>query len=120
MAVPEHGSALRRPPRPYSSPSGKVPQTPEPGLDLRSVTFIDCSGLAALCRARNRVKIRGGRLRLVTSSPSVLRLLRLTGLAHAFEMYPRLPTLSPVLRARAAPFLHGRTTMWRTLPNGPG
>ncbi|WP_055614253.1 STAS domain-containing protein [Streptomyces phaeochromogenes] len=64
--------------------------SPELVLDLRSVTFIDCSGLAALCRARNRMRIRDGRLRLVTSSPSVLRLLRLTGLAHAFEVYPRL------------------------------
>lgn len=78
--------------------------SPELVLDLRSVTFIDCSGLAALCRARNRMRIRDGRLRLVTSSPSILRLLRLTDLAHAFEVYPRLPTLSPVLRTKQASF----------------
>lgn len=64
--------------------------SPELVLDLRSVTFIDCSGLAALCRARKRTRIRGGRLRLVTGSPSILRLLRLTDLARAFEVYPRL------------------------------
>ncbi|MGX1910079.1 STAS domain-containing protein [Streptomyces phaeochromogenes] len=63
---------------------------PELVLDLRSVTFIDCSGLAALCRARKRTEIRGGRLRLVTGSPSILRLLRLTDLARSFEVYPRL------------------------------
>ncbi|MCZ4508205.1 STAS domain-containing protein [Streptomyces sp. ActVer] len=64
--------------------------SPELVLDLRPVTFIDCSGLAALCRARKRTRIRGGRLRLVTGSPSILRLLRLTDLARAFEVYPRL------------------------------
>ncbi|MGI3229823.1 STAS domain-containing protein [Streptomyces sp. GTA36] len=62
--------------------------SPELVLDLRSITFIDCSGLAALCRARNRTKIRGGRLRLVTSRPSILRLLRLTDLAHRLRGVP--------------------------------
>jgi anti-sigma B factor antagonist len=65
--------------------------SPELVLDLRSVTFIDCRGLAALCRTRNRALDRGGRLRLVTSSPRFLWMLRLTNLAHAFDVYARLP-----------------------------
>ncbi|WP_326719048.1 MULTISPECIES: STAS domain-containing protein [unclassified Streptomyces] len=65
--------------------------SPQLVLDLRSVTFIDCRGLAALCRARNRVLDRGGRLRLVTGSPRILWMLRLTRLAHAFDVYARLP-----------------------------
>ncbi|WP_151478294.1 STAS domain-containing protein [Streptomyces albicerus] len=64
--------------------------SPELVLDLRFVTFIDCSGLGALCRARNRTKERGGRLRLVTSSTRILRLLRLTDLTRVFDVYPRL------------------------------
>ncbi|MGW3095304.1 STAS domain-containing protein [Streptomyces sp. NPDC001102] len=39
---------------------------PDLVLDLRDVAFIDCSGLGMLCRVRNRVLAREGRLRLVT------------------------------------------------------
>jgi len=63
---------------------------PDMVLDLREVTFIDCSGLGLLCRARNRVTARHGRLRLVTDSPGFLRLLRPLGLVGVFEMYARL------------------------------
>ncbi|KAF5999210.1 STAS domain-containing protein [Streptomyces sp. WAC00263] len=65
--------------------------SPELVLDLRSVAFIDCSGLAVLCRARNRVRAQGGRLCLVISSPRILWMLRRTGLAHAFDVYSCLP-----------------------------
>ncbi|MFI1760690.1 STAS domain-containing protein [Streptomyces sp. NPDC020800] len=60
-------------------------------LDLRQVGFIDCTGLGILCRARNRSLARQGRLRLVTDSADLLRLLRATGLADVFEVQPRLP-----------------------------
>ncbi|WP_406259827.1 STAS domain-containing protein [Actinacidiphila glaucinigra] len=33
-------------------------------VDLRNVTFMDCSGLSVLCRARRRVTERDGRLSL--------------------------------------------------------
>jgi anti-sigma B factor antagonist len=59
-------------------------------LDLRAVTFIDCSGLSLLIRARRRVLERGGRLRVVSDSPSVLRLLRLTRLASVFVLHDDL------------------------------
>ncbi|MFI8192623.1 STAS domain-containing protein [Streptomyces sp. NPDC085946] len=72
---------------------------PEVVVDLRSVSFIDCSGLNVLCRARIRVAARRGRLRLVADSPRFLRLLRLLQLADAFDVYARL---SDALAAAAA------------------
>lgn len=65
---------------------------PDLVLDLRSVSFIDCSGLSVLCRTRNRVLARHGRLRLVTDSGSFLRILRVTGLGGVFEVHPHLPS----------------------------
>ncbi|WP_269858255.1 STAS domain-containing protein [Streptomyces sp. RPT161] len=56
-------------------------------MDLRPVTFIDCAGLGVLCRARRRVRARGGRLALVIDDPRVLRTLSLAGLSRAFEVH---------------------------------
>ncbi|MGW5972637.1 STAS domain-containing protein [Streptomyces sp. NPDC055186] len=64
---------------------------PDLVLDLRAVSFIDCSGLGVLCRARNRVLARGGRLRLVTDRPSFLRVLHHARLTGVFELLSRLP-----------------------------
>lgn len=68
--------------------AGRQPQLV---LDLRPVTFIDCSGLAALCRTRGRVLGRCGRLHLVINSPRVLWILNHTGLGNAFDVSPHLP-----------------------------
>ncbi|WP_037771728.1 STAS domain-containing protein [Streptomyces sclerotialus] len=61
-------------------------------VDLRQVTFVDCSGLSLLCRARLRIIDRKGRLRIVSDdgSAGVVRLLRLTGLLDCFEVHPDL------------------------------
>ncbi|MFD7665578.1 STAS domain-containing protein [Streptomyces sp. NPDC059788] len=61
---------------------------PDLVLDVRDVTFIDCCGMSLLCRARRRIEVKAGRLRLagVAESRSVLRLLRLTGLLSAFDL----------------------------------
>ncbi|BCL24696.1 STAS domain-containing protein [Streptomyces tuirus] len=64
---------------------------PDLVLDLRPVSFIDCSGLGVLCRVRNRVSARQGRLRLVTDSTSLRRVLRYTGMAGVFELLPGMP-----------------------------
>ncbi|MER5573948.1 STAS domain-containing protein [Streptomyces massasporeus] len=64
---------------------------PDLVLDLRPVSFIDCSGLGVLCRVRNRVRARHGRLRLVTGSTSLRRVLRHTGMAGVFELLPGMP-----------------------------
>lgn len=50
-------------------------------IDLRHITFFDCSGLTLLCRARRRVQAQGGRLQIVCPHPFTLRVLRLTGLS---------------------------------------
>ncbi|MFB0617947.1 STAS domain-containing protein [Streptomyces sp. AGS-58] len=70
---------------------------PDLVLDLRPTTFVDCAGLGVLCRARNRVLARAGRLRLVTDSAEFLRLLRLTGLRDVFALLPRLPVPGTVV-----------------------
>src|SRR2546426_721949 len=49
-------------------------------VDLRAVDFIDCSGLAVLCRARRRAAQRRGSLSLVIDSPRIRRLLLATRL----------------------------------------
>ncbi|MCX4904035.1 STAS domain-containing protein [Streptomyces sp. NBC_00878] len=70
---------------------------PELVVDLRRVIFIDCIGLSALCRARNRAVRCGGRVRLVVSSPRVLRMLRAVRLTDVFDVLPALPDVtSPV------------------------
>ncbi|MFF6953264.1 STAS domain-containing protein [Streptomyces iakyrus] len=64
---------------------------PDLVLDLRPVSFIDCVGLGVLCRVRNRVRARHGRLRLVTDSTRLARVLQHTGLAGAFEILTGVP-----------------------------
>ncbi|MEE1759272.1 STAS domain-containing protein [Streptomyces sp. SP18BB07] len=79
---------------------------PDVVLDLRPLSFIDCSGLGLLCRAQSRVRARHGRLRLVTPASTFRRLLRCTGLGGAFEVHPDLAEAladgTPVARAAAS------------------
>ncbi|NGN67422.1 STAS domain-containing protein [Streptomyces sp. A7024] len=56
-------------------------------VDLSAVTFLDCGGLGALCRARRRTVWRGGRIALVVTDPRILRVLKVTGLHRAFEVH---------------------------------
>ncbi|MFK4187100.1 STAS domain-containing protein [Streptomyces sparsogenes] len=67
--------------------------SPHPDLvvDLRAVSFIDSAGLTPLCRARNRITRRHGRLRLVADSDRVLRVMSGAGLSDVFEIHDRLP-----------------------------
>ncbi|MCQ8191568.1 STAS domain-containing protein [Streptomyces rugosispiralis] len=67
-------------------------------LDLRPVTFLDCAGLSLMCRLRNRVLERDGRLRLVIADPRFLRLLRMVRLDDAFEV---LEDLTPAIAGAA-------------------
>ncbi len=81
--------------------------TADPGsdlvVDLGGVSFIDCSGLGVLCRARNRALARRGRLRLVTGSARFRRMLGATGLRGVFEMHPDLSAALAVPRHTAGP-----------------
>ncbi|MEU6372370.1 STAS domain-containing protein [Streptomyces sp. NPDC046909] len=64
---------------------------PDVLVDLRAVDFFDCSGLRVLCRAESRARERGGRLRIVSESPRIRRLLRASGLLGRFPPLPDLP-----------------------------
>ncbi|AJZ82713.1 STAS domain-containing protein [Streptomyces antimycoticus] len=77
---------------------------PDLVLDLRPVTFLDCAGLSLLCRLRNRVLERDGRLRLVIDEPRFVRLLHMVRLDDAFEV---LEDLTPAIAGVAGPATGG-------------
>ncbi|MEU9916934.1 STAS domain-containing protein [Streptomyces sp. NPDC051001] len=64
---------------------------PDVLVDLRTVGFFDCSGLRVLCRADSRAREHGGRLRIVSRSERIRRLLRASGLLGRFPPLPELP-----------------------------
>ncbi|WP_431042282.1 STAS domain-containing protein [Streptomyces sp. P1-3] len=67
-------------------------------VDLTPVTFLDCSGLALLCRAHRRTRERAARLRVVCADRAVLRTFRACGLT---EVLDPLPTLGAALDGEA-------------------
>ncbi|MER6093272.1 STAS domain-containing protein [Streptomyces bluensis] len=77
-----------------------APAGPDVLVDLRGVTFFDCSGLRLLCRAETRARERGGRLRIVSDLPRMRRLLRAAGLLNRF---PPLAELPPPRRPESGP-----------------
>ncbi|OPG07396.1 anti-anti-sigma factor [Streptomyces sp. GKU 895] len=82
-ALAEHLSAATAGPR------------PDVLVDLRAVAFFDCSGLRVLCRAESRAREHGGRLRVVSESPRIRRLLRASGLLGRFPPLPGVPGQRP-------------------------
>ncbi|HXG69489.1 MAG TPA: STAS domain-containing protein [Gemmatimonadaceae bacterium] len=56
-------------------------------LDLSQVRFIDSSGVGALASLLLHVVSRGGRLKLLSPSPRVDQVLRMTHVLHAFEIF---------------------------------
>ncbi|MEW2398801.1 STAS domain-containing protein [Streptomyces sp. NPDC046862] len=68
-----------------------APPEPDVLVDLRGVTFFDCSGLRLLCRAETRARERGGRLRIVSDLPRIRSLLRAAGLLRRFPPLEELP-----------------------------
>ncbi|HEX2315399.1 MAG TPA: anti-sigma factor antagonist [Thermomonospora sp.] len=56
-------------------------------IDMSSVTFMDSCGLGALVRAWKRVGGMQGRFVLVGLQPRVARVLDITGMRRAFEIY---------------------------------
>jgi anti-sigma B factor antagonist len=55
-------------------------------VDLSAVSFIDSTGLAALIEINNAVQAHGQRLRIVSPSRCVRRILEVTGLNPAFTI----------------------------------
>ena len=64
-------------------------QTPTVTLDLRGLTFIDCSSLSLLAAAADRAHTNDARFRVVRASPAVERLFALTAFDRRLEQ-PRL------------------------------
>lgn len=68
-------------------------------VDLSEVSFLDCSGLTLLCRARRRALDREGRFWLVCACPRILRLLR-AGRLH--DVFGPVATPDEVFRTAGA------------------
>jgi anti-sigma B factor antagonist len=80
-------------------------------LDLRKLTFMDCTGLRAVLCVKELADRHGYEFLLVPGPPSIQRLFEVTGLQHRLPFrarvaYPRRrmqPRPRRVLSARAAP-----------------
>lgn len=55
-------------------------------IDLGPVEFLDCFGLTLLCRARRRVRTRGGHLLIVCPHPRIRKILGIVGLTEVFDL----------------------------------
>jgi anti-sigma B factor antagonist len=62
-------------------------------VDLAGVTFCDASGLGALARIARHARQADRQLRLISARPSLLKIMRITGLDQTF------PELSPSAHA---------------------
>jgi anti-sigma B factor antagonist len=69
-------------------------------LDLTDVEFIDSTGLSVLLNALRRVTRAGGRIALVCTNPTVLRLFEITKLDSTFDIHAEIgPALKLVQSA---------------------
>jgi anti-sigma B factor antagonist len=59
-------------------------------LDLTEVEFIDSTGLTVLLNGLRSITLRGGRLALALSNPTVLRLFEITRMDSTFDIEPTL------------------------------
>lgn len=57
-------------------------------LDLTKVEFIDSTGLSVLLNGLRRVTRAGGRMALVCTNPTVMRLFEITRLDTTFDICP--------------------------------
>ena len=61
-------------------------------VDLSGLTFCDASGLGVLARTARHARQAGRQLRLTAARPSLLKIMRITGLDRAFpELVPSAP-----------------------------
>lgn len=58
--------------------------------DLTSTEFLDSTALGALVSVLKRLKVKGGEMRLVCSSPSILKVFDITGLDRVFAIHASL------------------------------
>jgi len=70
---------------PVKGAKGTAPVT----VDLSGVTFCDASGLGALARLARYARAAGRQLSLTSARPSVMKIIRITGLDRVFpELHP--------------------------------
>ena len=62
-------------------------------LDITDVTFMDSTGLKVLVSVERRAQLAGGSFVLVGATPTVLRILTLTGLDQVFTLHGSLEDL---------------------------
>ena len=61
-------------------------------VDLSGLTFCDASGLGVLARTARHARQAGRQLKLTAARPSLLKIMRITGLDRAFpELVPSAP-----------------------------
>ena len=73
----------------YSYISEVIDGRPAPvSVDLSGLTFCDASGLGVLARIARHARQAGRQLSLTSARPSLLKIMRITGLDRAF---PELP-----------------------------
>jgi len=76
-------------------------------VDLSGLTFCDASGLGVLARAARYARQKGRELMLASARPSLLKIMRITGLDRAFpELHPSAHAYS-ALTGGAEPGLTG-------------
>ena len=81
----------------YSYISEVIDGRPAPvTVDLSGVTFCDASGLGVLARISRHARQAGRQLKLASARPSLLKIMRITGLDRAF------PELNPSVHAYSA------------------
>jgi anti-sigma B factor antagonist len=81
----------------YSYISEVIDGRPAPvTVDLSGVSFCDASGLGALARIARHARQAGHQLMLTSARPSLVKIMRITGLDRAF------PELHPSARAYSA------------------
>lgn len=68
-------------------------------LDLAEVEFIDSTGLSVLLNGLRRVSQRRGRMALVCTNPTVLRLFEITRLDATFEIHATLEAALDAVRS---------------------
>jgi anti-sigma B factor antagonist len=76
-------------------------------VDLSGLTFCDASGLGVLARLARHARQAGRQFRLTSPRPSLVKIMRITGLDRAFpELRPSMPALTALTARRTAG--HGR------------
>jgi len=89
----------------YSYISDVIDGRPAPvTVDLSGVSFCDASGLGALARIARHARQAGRQLMLISARPSLVKIMRITGLDRAFpELHPSAHAYSALLAGPIPP-----------------